>query len=195
MDEQEDLEIDMSWMEEQEKLENMNEISYRESMKQIQCYLFFVDKMNDVSNIVSKNLKIVENVISKDAISEMIMNNNTNGFIVDDIILYNITIEPQQIQSFSNSILENNGISQCSFFKNGQLNRDILIQPSIFIFHRVNCLIVLLREQVEPKSIMKKTGGGGKSTKKVRIIIGPNITKNKTKLRSTRKVSLTTIGG
>lgn len=171
MDENEEVEqikdMDMSWMEEQEKLENIQEIPYRESMNSIQCYILFVNKSNDVFNIVSKKIKVVDNVVTREAISTVIQKESREPFVVvDDIILYNITIEPQQIQSFSNSILENNQISQCSFFKNGLVNKDILIQPSIFVFHQINSLIVVLREKIEPKSIMKKQSSGVKSTKK-----------------------------
>jgi hypothetical protein len=73
---------------------------------------------------------------------------------------------------------------------------DIIIPPSIFIFHNVNAIYFILRERTlelfVPKSIMKSAISKGKNTKKVRILepieLGKDKIKNKKSNRGTRKI-------
>jgi hypothetical protein len=66
---------------------------------------------------------------------------------------------------------------------------DIVIPPSIFIFHSLNAIYLFLKE-VEPedniRSILKKTGDGKKHTKRVRIMEEAP-PKNKTKKHLSEK--------
>ena len=185
----------MSWIREQERLEKINQNYYREPIESIHCFFLFInsnlyiEKIIDETIILDTSLEKCAHhhrILTKDKISELLKPKLESKYVLDDILLYNVTIEPNQIQSFAN-------IDKTPFLTSGfELLDDIIIPPSIFIFHNVNALFFLCKEKpVElfiPKSIIKSSGLKVKNTKKVRIIDHMAILKNKKKNRMTRKM-------
>ena len=184
---------DDSWIQEQERLENINQNYYREPMDAIRCVFLYINANLYIEKISHEKIflepmleNIVNRVLKKDSILNCLESKVLNKYELDDILLYNVIIEPNQIQMLANS---NNDIVT-PFLNKCKLD-DILIPPSIFIFHNVNTVYFLLKEKkVElsiPKSILKSAISKGKNTKKVRIIDHLEDIKNKKKHRITRK--------
>jgi len=105
-----------------------------------------------------------------------------------DILLYTIDLDPKDIQKYVNDDSNNIGI-----LNSISMEKDIIIRPSLFIFHSLYSILVLLQETAEPvmKSIIKSTGkktsgDGHKHTKKVRII-EPIQNRKPGKMSKTRK--------
>jgi hypothetical protein len=106
-----------------------------------------------------------------------------------DSLLYTIDLDPKDIQKYVNG--DSNNIGS---LKSISMEKDIIIRPSLFIFHSLHSILVLLQETtVEPamKSIIKSTGqktsgDGHKHTKKVRII-EPIQNRKPGKMSKTRK--------
>jgi hypothetical protein len=94
-----------------------------------------------------------------------------------DALLYNVDLEPEHVQKYANSPVEEN---QNLFLKRLPIVDDITISPSIFIFHGINGLYLLFKEEprtdiqnIKTKSILKLENQDApkKLTKKVKIIL------------------------
>jgi len=121
-----------------------------------------------------------------------------------DILKYNVELEPENIQSYSKT--ENIVEKSAGFFKVLPIIDDIVISPSIFIFHGINAIYFIFQEVKTEKhrhtikSILKHSKmdeisastSSHKSTKKVRINDSPNDIvlhhKPTSKQRTTRKI-------
>jgi hypothetical protein len=129
-------------------------------------------------------------VLKKETILALLKPKLENKFLLDDVLLFNVILEPNKIQMFSNSS-ENSSIKLSPFLKIVDTTDDIIIVPSIFIFHNINSIYFLLKENLAevfvPKSIIKSATSRVKNTKKVRIIDHIDIAKQKKKNRVTRK--------
>ena len=195
---------DLSWIQEQERLENINQNYYREPMDKIECVFIFIDANQCIEKVIKEKLSveplskpnqenttnILNRVLKKDAIAACLEPKLESKYVLDDILLYNVTIEPNQIQMFSNS--SDDSSIKSSPYLNSCNKGDIIISPSIFIFHNVNAIYFILRERTlelfVPKSIMKSSVSKGKNTKKVRILEPIELVKTKKKNRVTRKI-------
>lgn len=105
-----------------------------------------------------------------------------------DSLLYTIDLDPTDIQKYVNGDSNNIGC-----LKSISMENDIIIRPSLFIFHSLHSILVLLQETAEPtiKSIIKNTkqnqcGDEHKHTKKVRMI-EPIQNRKPGKMNKTRK--------
>jgi hypothetical protein len=106
-------------------------------------------------------------------------NLNNFKYSVDSILLYNVSVEPENIQKYVNSdIVE-------PFLKVYPIVDEILIHPSIFIFHEINCIFFIFKQheiKLPPKSILKTSviidsKTTNKKTKRVRIQDESNVKK------------------
>ena len=120
-----------------------------------------------------------------------------------DILIYNVDLDSDHIQSYSKS----NDFAQLSndFMKVLSIPDDIVIQPTIFIFHGVNSIYFIFKENDRVgnshnhtiKSILKNTGNGNDSgvnggkhprtTKRVHIIEPSRQYMRKTKRRTNNR--------
>jgi len=217
---------DLSWIQEQERLENINQNHFREPMDKIECVSIFIDANNSIEKVLKEKLllkslieepsieepseeskienpvtngvkNVLNRVLTKHAITTFLEPKLESKYALDDILLYNVTVEPNQIQMFSNSS-DDSSIKSSPYF-NSCNKGDIIIPPSIFIFHNVNAIYFILRERTlelfVPKSIIKSATATakGKNTKKVRILepidLGKDKIKTKKKNRVTRKIT------
>jgi len=91
-------------------------------------------------------------------------------------MLYNVDIDPENIQNYSN----NENILNYNFMKKLPVIGDIIITPSIFVFHEINTLYFFFKEvefdiqKVPVKPILKSMENNLKSknyrqSKKVKI--------------------------
>ena len=203
-----DSDLDISWIKEQEKLEQINQNYFREPMENIDMFFIYINPNNYIDKITTENhkLNINENnigVLNNDFIINIIQTKKqilpNIKYKLIDILLFNIDLEPENIQNYSKNenILDNSK----HFFKVLSSLNDIKISPSIFIFHKINSLFFLFKQNddtyTKPKSILKNTDfnnscdnqSSHKTTKKVRIVLKQPIQKEylQTSTRTTRK--------
>jgi len=176
-----ELDLDTSWIEEEDKLENMNSSYIREPMEAIDIFFLYINKDDYIEKITCETHDISNNVLKKEIILQLIQQkkrtNRTLAYSFMDLLLYHVDLEPQHIQTYAryDDTLEN---SQ-TFLKSFSTVDDIAIPPSIFIFHRMNALYFLFKENekmsVPVKSILKRDPGSqkplNKMTKRVRLVI------------------------
>jgi hypothetical protein len=172
--------LDTSWIQEEEKLETIEKNYQQEPMENIDIFFLYINADDYIEKIICENHSLSEIVLKKEYILHLIqskkrtLNNHRYKFM--DMLLYNIDLRPEHIQTFSNT--EVNEENARSFLKTYPIVDDVTISPSIFIFHNINSLFFLFKENPnEPmpiKSILKRDNGQRslhKVTKKVKIVV------------------------
>jgi hypothetical protein len=210
------LDLDISWIDKHERMNNIHKNYQREPMDSIKICYIYVNLDSEIEKVVYENeilgkIDTTNNcIIPKERILQIVQNKKmltaSLKYSIDTILVYNVCIEPENIQKYVNS---ENGIP---FLQVYPIVDEILIQPSIFIFHEINCIYFIFKQidvKPMPKSILKtgggngiktggngiktggngiktggngiKTGGNGKKTKRVRIQEVPDVKHNMTK--------------
>ena len=169
----------MSWLEEQEHILSIDSVPYREPIQILKCYFFYINMNDYIDRINIEELEIDgSGVLASDKIlhiiqSKKVYTNNTK-FVFQDLFLFHIDLEPDEIQGF---ISDDGGDSEGAgagsrFFRKISVTDNVIVPPSIRVFHNINSLYfffheTLLYKKREPKSILKMGGGGlGKHTKR-----------------------------
>jgi hypothetical protein len=186
--------LDISWIDKHERMNNIHKNYQREPMDSIKMCYIYVNLDSEIEKVVCENETLVQMdssntcIIPKERVLQIVQNkkmlNASLKYSIETILLYNVSIEPENIQKYVNS--ENS----IPFLKIYPIVDEILIQPSIFIFHEINCIYFIFKQidvKPMPKSILKPVGNGikngvnGKKTKRVRIqdalVVKHNITK------------------
>jgi hypothetical protein len=198
-----DDDLDTSWIDDLDKLNNIHHSYFREPMKTIDFFILLVDSNGSMLNIkkenhrfstIDKNCTFTNSFIIQ--FIERIKNTYSNGkmrYKLNDVLLYNIDVEPEHIQHYvSNENLLELGAKKLQSLS---IIQDVVVPPSIFIFHKINALFFIFKQveevmvveddklnlasppimiEVPVKSILKtksdgKSNGSAKTTKKVRI--------------------------
>ena len=208
--------LDLSWMEEYKRLENISENCPRESMDCIKTYVLYIDKDLNMENILVESFPLTVNgdggaIIPKEVLLKYVQDKKVkNGvkYSLYDILFYNVDLESADIDNYVGEGDEGGGEGEDvlskfrGFFRPVSIIHEIVVSPSLFIFHNLNSLFVLFKERgseneknhrITMKSILKKVdvlpaATLHSNTKKVRILL-PNDTPMKLSDKSkTRKM-------
>jgi hypothetical protein len=162
---------DFSWIDKETKMGSCDTNYIREPINSIKLFFIYINSnleieyvSNDVETLSSTN-------ISKERLLHIIQNkrqHNNKKYRLDDILSFQIHLEPENIQSFVTSTITN------TFLKSVPIFNDISCIPSIFIFHDIASLYFLFYEiDTARKSILKNDDvnnyNNHRITKKVRI--------------------------
>jgi len=93
--------LDISWIEEQEKLQHINENYFKEPMEKIDIYFIYIntndyiEKINHIQQSVylNQNLNNNSGIIHNDIIIQLIEKNkylSNNKYKIQDVLLYNV---------------------------------------------------------------------------------------------------------
>lgn len=177
-----------SWILDEEKLLDINHKYIREPSQYINSFFIYINKNDYIENIIQeethfkwdedKNCGVIPNDILLKLIQDKRHTKNNNVYTYDDTWLYLVDLEPEHIQEYTHSTDETNK----QFFNQLPPIDNIIIPPSIFIFHDVNALYFTFRESLnKPKkefSILKIKGNDdtinklrSKTKKHVRITL------------------------
>ena len=180
-------ELDMSWLEEQEKLNNIETIYNREPIKSINLFFIYVNKDKNVDEIIQEKhvLQQPGSLLSKEILLQYIQSKkryaDKSKYKFQDIMMFNVDIEPEHIQAYSTTEITVENSTQ--YLKVLPFSADIHVADAIFVFHETTSLFFVFQEVVlNPsirttlKSILKTenpttttTKPQQKQTKKVRI--------------------------
>lgn len=157
----------MSWIDEEEELLQIQDDCDTEHMEEIECVFIFVNVNSYIEKISNEYVELnydEENdrsFISKSKVLQMIQKQktaiNNSRYIYKESCCFNVDLQPEKIKDFSNEnhLERYNNI----FLKRLPLLEDIVIDPSIFIFHNLNCVYFLFEESNKtlppPKPILK----------------------------------------
>jgi hypothetical protein len=172
--------LDCSWIDKEEKMGASNTNYIREPIDDIKLFFIYINTQSEIA-YVSKEIESIENgSINKERLLQIIQtkrHHNNKKYRLDDILSFQIDLEPENIQSFS-ELDELDDIS-ASFLKNIPIFDEIDCIPSIFIFHDISSLFFVFNEiNLAYKSILRNKNDHGRVTKKVRIMDQDNVYEN-----------------
>ena len=156
--------LDVSWINEQQRIQTIENNYCREPVTDIQVYSLYINKLSDIDKITRKKYPIHNNLLNRDAVLGIIQSNKyatSKKYKLIDVLLYHVDLEPQHIQTFSQST--DIPASSKPFFKILPIVDEIIIPPSIFIFHSINSVFFIYKETNTSshnhtiKSILKHT--------------------------------------
>lgn len=186
--------LDISWINEQERLQSMNQNSYREPMDSIRVNYIYINRNQYIEKILCETETLTKSsnkkfsYIPQEYVLQMIqtkkLRTHDSKYKLIDILLYHIEIEPEHVQSYSNN--DSNSESARTCLKTLPIST-IKIEPSIFVFHDINSLYFVFQEypQISYSSLTNSSKKNIKSILKVPKEINStdieNINKSKTK--------------
>jgi hypothetical protein len=186
--------LDISWIQSHERFINIHKNYQREPTEAVSIYYLYINLNLEIEKIIceKETLDLSCQNISKERVLQMVQNKKKLGstkYNLDNILIYNVTIESENIQKYVNS--ENIADVSQPFIKILPVIDEIKINPSIFIFHSLNSVFFFFKQcdnrDTFPitKSILKRGNGTSagpgpgpgtgnidakKKTKKVRIL-------------------------
>ena len=164
-----DNDLDTSWIIEHEKLNNIENNISIEPLSNIQLYFFYINSQNCVEKLICKTHNFTDDKIdinncshiTKEKLFFIIENNkvfNSKKYNLTDLSLFSIdNITPTNLINFSKNTIPQN----TNYYKSISIFNDIIISPSIFIFHSSSSLFFFFTEQhhkhsIRVKSILKR---------------------------------------
>lgn len=182
-------ELDISWILEQERLENINHNCWREPLTEISITTIYINLKKEIETIVREKMDVSGiPILTKEKIIQITQTKKkytpTSKYILKESLWFHIDLEPENIQQFSEN--------QNNFLHIYPILEDIVLKPSIFIFHKLNTLYFLFYEtsivNLSANSIIKTNITHNKTKKKVEIIEPKGISLiNPQKYKTTRK--------
>ena len=171
--------MDISWLLEQERLENLQKNCEREYFSTIELISIYINTEMEIETIEKETMDInpETRILSKELLTEWSIQKQkytpNSIFEMREMLWFHVDIEADQLQKINETTT--------SFLKPYLSLEEIKITPSIFIFHSLTTLIFIYYETIKPFEIQKK-----KSKKKgtLRIVVP---SKHKNKMRITRK--------
>ena len=168
----------MSWILEEEKLLRTEQNHPREHMDTISVYSLYLNGDSSIDKVVTDVITLDWDAekackyIPREQVLQLIQEKKKLSshihYIYKDAFMYLVDLEPEHIQSY---------VSQCdevdSFIVKLPIVGEIIVPPSIFIFHNMNAVYFIFQEI---RSILRK---GGSITRK-RVVIGDD-NNNKTR--------------
>jgi hypothetical protein len=157
----------MDWIADTERLVSITQTCLREELPYISLVFMYIDKQKEVSSVVHDKIEFIEDqprVITVEKQTELVQTYKKENYKLRDTLLFHIPIEPEVIPLFHEDSYRN-------YICPTTTTLDIILPPSIFIFHPYNTLYFVYfeiedKEQMTIKSAMKTQTG--KLTKRVR---------------------------
>jgi hypothetical protein len=172
--------LDSSWIDKEEKMGASNTNYIREPISDIQLFFIYINSESEIEHVSkeSEYINDLNNCISKERLLQIIQtkrHHNNKKYRLDDLLSFQVDLEPENIQSFSE--LDSLDHISSSFLKSLPIFDEVVCIPSIFIFHNTSSLFFLFNEidSSVRKSILRSTSDNHRTTKKVRITDEPII--------------------
>jgi len=187
------LDLDTSWIEKEEKLFSVESNYIQSPMNSINCYFIYIGSDLSIQKIIKEEevltlLNMNDYGISNERILQIIQSkrflNNGIKYKMISLLKYHVDLSPDKIRDYCYNDIPSDFFKEISFLNN------IVIESSIFIFHSINSLYFLFKQDdsfIKPMRSILKTESSLKSTKKVRIMDGFSDLQQNGKRRHTRK--------
>ena len=157
----------MSWIEEEEKLLRVQEKFQREPMESIKCFFLFMNQNKYIEQITDEIVDLQCGKIPRDRVLKIVEEKKCLKpgvrYAFLDSWIFLVDLEPEHIQAYSQMEVSSRFVVQLSFVD------DIIVAPSIFIFHDLNAVYFLFQEveRVPAKPVLRNKVSGNKPTKRV----------------------------
>ena len=134
--------LDTSWIENFDKIDDEYKNYYIEDLSFINCFFIFLDLNNSIEKIKTEKILFKNpNILTKDELIGLIKHNNLNQYLLKNILKYNINIKPINLKTY----IKNS--QQYEFIHNISKIDDICFDKSISMFHDINSLFFLFKQQ------------------------------------------------
>jgi hypothetical protein len=173
-----DLDLDTSWIEKEEKRFSFELNQEKIVMDSIVCYFVYIDKNNSIQKVVKHNEKMVSLFpgsvgIPNSRILQLIEKyrflENGVKYKISNVFKYIIELEGIFIKDFVYHSDYENHFND--YLKDFSLLNDLVIEPSVFLFHPLNSLYFFFKEtSINMKSILKNNVSNKHTNKRVQMI-------------------------
>jgi hypothetical protein len=160
-----------SWIVELERLEKLNQNAMREQSECIAFTAIYVNFNNEIEFVKNGTISLEKCTISKERLIKIISKythqTERSKFLCKEISIFHVSVEPEKIVHFSQIPLDEPFMK--TYFRTLPIVDDIIIEPSIFIFHPINRIFFTFIEVISRSCLKSNSSIIGKDTKRVRI--------------------------
>ena len=175
--------MDISWIIEQERLENIDKRCKRENLSNIELVSIYINTDMEIETIEKETMEIKDTKLNRELLNEWRIQKQKHTpkstFELKETLLFHVDLETEQIKNINEN-------TSC-FLRTFQPLEEIKLTPAIFIFHTLTTLFFVFYETKNYETKNYETEKPKKTDKKkhtLRIIIP---TKHKNQMRITRK--------
>ena len=148
-----EIDVDTDWIDKQVRLYNENEKIFKENIKSINIVSIFINSSHEIvkTHKFIHYFKDEKCILSSIEIFQYFKNDRIQDSIKYDLsqlFVYNIDLD-NKLYTDIDSITTTNFLTSFTYIK------DILLHPSLFIFHEINCVYIIYKENI--KNIHNKT--------------------------------------
>jgi len=175
--------LDLSWINEFEKIDNEYKIYYLEELSFIRIHSIYINSNNEIEKVrEEKQLLRVPGVLQKEELLSIIKHNSFSNqvkYSLLSLLKFNINLEPIHLKTF----LRNKNPAIGALFLQSIKNLDtIKFEKSITMFHDINEIFIIFHQKInKPIFLSSDVTNTSNRTKKVYINSNP---KKKTKKRT-----------
>jgi hypothetical protein len=172
--------LDFTWLQEFENIDNEYKNYYSEELQFIKIHSIYVDKDNSIEKIKEEKVLLKSpGILQKEELLGIIKHNSFSNefkYSLLSILKFNINILPENLNTYLRSKNENIG----SLFLQSIKNIDsIRFEKSISLFHDINEIIIIFYQPNYKEYLTNSNHHNNSSTKKIFI---KSIKKTKRKL-------------
>lgn len=148
-----EIDVNIDWIDKQIRLYNENEKIFKENMKSIKVVSIFINSLNEIVKTHNCIHSFPDDkcLLSSIEIFQYFKNHRVQDSIKYDfnqLFVYNIDLD-NKLYTDIESITTTNFLTSFTYIK------DIVINPSLFIFHEINSVYIIYKENI--KNIHNKT--------------------------------------
>ena len=217
------LDIDMSWIKEYSRIHSIQQIMNREEIDSIVIQTIYMNTNLEIKKIDKETLELYTNshntnntrCITKEQLLQFVQTKKVierTKYKLFDMLLFTVDLDPKDIQKYVNG-----ECSEIAHLKSIPIIGDLVILPSLFIFHSLHTVFLFFTEiannseskavgvrensversskefaeEIPIKSILKTSQNDNKKskqTKKVRILEDDNVIVHRKIPKKTRKI-------
>jgi len=168
--------LDISWINEFEKIDNEYKIYYTEELSFIRIHYIYLSNNNDIEKIREEKIFLkIPGMLQKDELLSIIKHNSFSNqvkYSLLSILKFNINIEPEHLKTFLRS---KNLLLGESFLQSIKNLDTIKFDKSITMFHDINDILIIFHEKNRKplSNSTKKVFINSNSTKKTKKNLHP----------------------
>jgi hypothetical protein len=152
----------------------------REILSEIDLYFIYINGENAIDKVEKMTESMtgpvdsapvdssMTNCISKERLLQIVQTKrlcDNKKYKLDEIMSFQIPLEYNHLESF----IKDDGSIGKDFFQPVQIFNEVIISPSLFIFHELTALYFFFSEAAKPLKSVLRDGSENRVTKKVRI--------------------------
>jgi hypothetical protein len=141
--------LDMSWVVDQERI--LNNDCHREPIKTLRLVTIYINQYDYIDNIIKETIEVSNgSQLTQSNLLYFIVKNKRKTvftkYAIDDILLFNVDLEPEHIQDFAKYSDDDLQIYSEKFLIKVKTYSDLNISPSMSIFHDINTIYFIYKE-------------------------------------------------